>query len=188
MTWKVLWGSVKPVTIVLVSLLWFCVCVSLLISSWRWQAENLLRETVSWQKALYTLVLKAHGLAFLGVGKRPLGRAQGGAAGGRAPRGLKPGTSPLAWGRRSVVLTALWEPAQWSSQGLCSPAKPHSVADVRDFLCPRLGESGGGGALLCPPLQLSRWCRGSLFSLLWPQFPQVSKVDTVCEDFPGVIL
>ena len=133
-------------------------------------------------------MLKAHSLAFLGVGKRPLGRAQGGTAGSRAPGGMEPGTSPLARGRRSVVLTALWEPAQWSSQGLCSPAKPHSVADVRDFLCPRLGESGGGGALLCAPSNSQDDAEAASSPCSGLSFLKCLRLIQVCEDFPGVIL
>ena len=109
--------------------------------------------------------------------------SQAGTMGGRAARGTEARDLPLDFGRRFVVLTALWEPSWWSFHGLCSPVKLTWWSTSWSFCA-----HGWGRVMQGVPhsarLQLSRRCLDSLFSLLWPQFPQVSKVDTSVQSLP----
>ena len=123
-------------------------------------------------------MLKAHGLAFLGQWEGALGDGlRQGTQGDRTP-GPPSGLGEKVCGSDSPVgTTPVGLP--WAVQ----PIEAHSVANILEFLCPRLGERSAG-VPHSARLLLSRRCQGSLFSLLWPQFPQVSKVDTSVRSLP----
>ena len=171
--------------------LWFCVRVFLLISSSWWQAEKLLRETEGmtfWQKALYRLVQKAHGLAFLGQweGAPWDGLRQAPWAAGQ-PGGLKPGTSLWILGEGLWF----WQPcgnhpggaslgcaAQWSSLGGQHPGVSVPMAGgewCRGYLTLPASNSQDDASTAYSH------CSGLSFlkCLRWIQ---------VCKAFPGVIL
>ena len=121
---------------------------------------------------------------FPGGGKAPSGTGSGRHCRQQGTRGngawdLSSGQGEKVCGSDSPVGTSPVE-----LPGAVQPSKASLSGRCPGLSVPKAGGEWWRGRLTLPPLQLSRWCRGSLFSLLWPQFPQVSKVDTSVRRLP----
>lgn len=115
------------------------------------------------------------------------GKEPSGMGSGRAPRGTGARDLPLDLGRRSVVLTALWEPPQWGSHGLCSPSKLTQWPTSWSF-CAHGWGSAVQGCLTLPPSYSQDDAEAASFHCSGLSFLKCLRGIQVCEAFPGVIL